>query len=126
MPDPPTRTHQGWVRGVATALGPHDLQGLENGGGRVGGYPHAVLTDLWGEGWGRGESGEGPQDPLGRAPEVTWAPGPGARVAPRCVGVLQLCPCPAPQPRASGFRHPQLRAGLVSADSPAAMRAALA
>ena len=27
-------------------------------------------------------------------------------MAPRGVGVLQLCPCPAPQPRASGFRHP--------------------
>ena len=102
---PAHRTHQGRVRGVATALGPHDLQGLEDGGGRVGGYPHAVLPDLWGEEWGRGESRQGPQDPLGRAPKITWTPGPGDLGGPAwCRSPLQLRPAPlrSPGPRGSG------------------------
>lgn len=34
------------VRGVATALGPHDLQGLKDGGRSISGNPHAVLPNL--------------------------------------------------------------------------------
>lgn len=64
-----------------------------------------------------GERGvRGPQGPAGpRARLSVWAPGPG-REWPRAVsGVLQLCPCPAPQPRASGVpAPPNFRAGLVS------------
>ena len=126
-PDPPTCTHQGRVRGVATALGPHNLQGLENGGGRVSGYPHAVLTDLWGEELGRGESRQGPQDPLGHAPKITWTPGPGDTGGPAwCQESSATAPRPAPQPWASGFRHLPRRAGLVDVHSPAAIRAAFA
>lgn len=51
-PNPTPRNpeaHQGRIRGVAAALGPHDFQRLENRGRGVGGNPHALLTDLWAE-----------------------------------------------------------------------------
>lgn len=54
-PQPASQAHQGRVRGVAAALGPHHFQGLENGGRGVGGDPHAVLTHFWG-GKGRRQS----------------------------------------------------------------------
>lgn len=38
--------NQCWVGGIAAALGPHHLQGLQDGGSSIGGNPHAVLSHL--------------------------------------------------------------------------------
>lgn len=38
--------NQCWVGGIAAALGPYHLQGLQDGGSSISGNPHAVLSHL--------------------------------------------------------------------------------
>lgn len=89
----PTRltAHQRRVRGVATALGPHDLQGLKDGGRSISGNPHAVLPNLWGK-KEQSEGHKGRQSSALQGP--TRAPGPppqqGVQGAPaRCPAVTR-------------------------------------